>query len=1077
MSIINRSRFAHAGATLCLSALLITLAGCSEQKVESPSASSQNDWENPQVFAIGKRAARASFVPYESAERAATGENSTYRQSLNGTWKFSWTERPADRAKNFWHTNFDVSDWDDIPVPANVELQGYGIPHYVNIDYVFPANQPHIPDHYNPVSSYVRTFEIPENWQGRRVFVEFGAVNSAFYIWVNGKKVGYSQGSKLPAEFELTDFVQAGENRMAVEVYRWSDGSYLEDQDAWSLSGIERDVNLYARPQALVEDFTVISDLDLANGSGLFALVVDLDISAQGKGQGKGEVELAYQINHDGQTLLQGTRTTADTRVQFSGEIANVKPWSAETPNLYQLSLSLKNTATGEQEFITRPIGFRNMQMKDGLFLVNGVAVEIRGVNRHEHDAHAGRVVSRELMEKDVQLLKSLNVNAVRTAHYPNDPYFYELADRYGLYVMDEANIESHEYMRIGRMAFAEANFKGDALEKNQLGFKPEWEAAHIDRVARMVERDKNHAAIIFWSLGNEAGLGTSFEKAADWIRTNDPTRPVTYGGWGTEVSRHVPLDFVDIYTPMYDGIDELEEYVAKAINPGQPLIMAEYSHAMGNSMGGLRDYWNLIYAEPRLQGGFIWDWVDQTLIRTDDQGRQYFAYGDDFGPSPRPDDDNFLANGVIQADRTLNPHAWEVKKVYQPVDFSLQDKTLTLINRQDFADLSRFVFSWFIERNGEKVAEGALPDFATVGQSSESVSLPDFSAYTKQGGDVLLTVQAKARAGAIPLIDADEVVAWEQFSLATAASYAETPKGLAAPQKQESDAAITATGDGFAVSFDKNSGLLSGWTVDGRELLVSPLHPNFWRVPTDNDAGTKKLMPLIQVWKQSSQLVSPQRELVQLSADVIGDHLQVTTEHLLADGGARFTTQYRVYGDGSIAVQGTFEPLKDELPELPRVGMSVQFDRTFANLEWFGRGPHENYLDRKDSAPVGRYQSTVEQQYHDYSRPQETGNKEDVRWLTLSDGSGRGIEVVTVQKPFGFSALPLAIEDLDHDRSRGAPNRHGSTVEFQNYIELNIDAAQKGVGGENSWGARQLPHHLLETKTYQLEFVLRSIN
>lgn len=1016
------------------------------------------EWEDPQVNAIDRLPMRTTFFAYESAEAAARDDRTASARflSLNGQWAFKWAKNPGERPAGFQQPGFDVSGWDRIAVPGNWELQGFDIPHYVNIEYVFPANQPFLPEDYNPVGSYRRDFSVPAGWKGQQVILHLGAVNSAYYVWVNGKRAGYSEDAKLPAEFDVTALLKPGTNTIAIEVYRFSDGSYLEDQDMWSLSGIERDVFLFTRPPEHIADLRIDAGLadDLATGT--LAVAVDLSQPAQAKGS-----TVAVRVLDGDRELYSHTPQAARAaRFDVSLELPGISPWSAETPKLYTLEATLADSRGKVLEVIRRDIGFRNVAIIDGLLTVNGKPVTIRGVNRHEHDPATGRVVSSERMEQDVRLMKQLNVNAVRTSHYPNDPYLYELADRYGLYVMDEANIESHEYMQMGDQA-KPPKTRADY----QLGFKPEWELAHLQRIERMVQRDRNHPSIIMWSLGNEAGIGPAFEKAAQQVRQMDPTRPVTYGGYGT-IDGHAPLDYSDVYTPMYDSIAEMIDYARSANR--QPMVQAEYAHAMGNSLGNFQDYWDAIYAHPdRLQGGFVWDWVDQTLYKTDEEGRRFFAYGGDFGESPRPDSDNFLANGILQADRSFNPHAWELKKVYQPIAFRLASPgTLEIVNRQDFRGLEGYDFRWRLEAEGLAVAEGALAVPEIAARAAGTLALPDAARAGEDGREYFLTIEARAKAGTIPLVDAGSVVAWEQFALTPAAAPREAAGPTAAPDMRSDGTRLVIGTAGGTLTFDEATGMLAHWVVDGRELLVAGLAPNLWRAPTDNDSGGGWMLRTASIWKAASA----QQRLESFTHRREGDAAIVTTTLVLGEDTARFVITYRIAGSGAVEVTGQLHPLRDKLPIIPRIGMNLQLAGAYDRLEWFGRGPHENYWDRKVSAAVGRYRSTVAEQYHDYSRPQETGGKTDVRWFALRDEAGRGLAFAG-EELIGFSALPVLQSDLDHDRSRGAPHRHGGLVAFRDLVSINIDHRQMGLGGINSWGAMPLAKYRLPAKDYSWRF------
>ena len=1018
-------------------------------------------WEDPQVNGINRLPMRSTFFAYESEALARTGDRSASARylSLNGEWAFDWVKTPAERPAGFQDPAYDVSRWDTIEVPGNWELQGYGTPHYVNIEYVFPANEPYIPDDYNPVGSYRRDFTLPGGWRDQDVILHIGAVNSAYYVWINGELAGYSEDAKLPAEFDVSGLVQPGRNTIAIEAYRFSDGSYLEDQDMWSLSGIERDVFLFSRPSAHIADLQIEAGLG-ADSSGRLQLSASLSPEAIAS-----DAALDVALFDENRRILADRMTASEeSDASLAAQIDDIRPWSAETPKLYTVEVTLRDRDGSVLEVVRRQVGFRNVEVLEGQLLVNGAPVTIRGVNRHEHDPATGRVVSRESMEHDVQLMKRLNVNAIRTAHYPNDPYIYELADRYGLYVMDEANIESHEYMQLGERARPPAS-RADY----QLGYKPEWELAHFERVSRMVARDRNHPSIIMWSLGNEAGTGPAFEKAAAWLRRADPTRPVTYGGYGT-VDGHSVLDYSQVYTPMYDTVAEMIDYARSAYE--QPMIQAEYAHAMGNSLGGLQEYWDAIYAHDKLQGGFVWDWVDQTLYKRDGQGRRFFAYGGDFGPSPRPDSDNFLANGILQSDRTLNPHAWELKKVYQPIAFVRDGRRLTVSNRHDFIDLSGFDFAWRLEADGVSVAEGALvvPDIGAG--ASAAIELPEAALRNNAGAEYFLTVAARAKADTIPLVEDGSVVAWEQFPLGQSsrqntAGIDEVPAIGPAPESRRSGDTLQILTENGTLDFDMSSGRLTGWTVDGRELLRTGLAPNLWRAPTDNDSGGQWLLRRSGAWKKANA----QPRLTAFEHRVDEHTAVVETRFDMGDGMAEFGIAYRIDRAGTVTVTGSFVPNRSGLPILPRVGMNMVLDGAYDQLEWFGRGPHENYRDRNSGAAIGRYRSTVAEQFHDYSRPQETGNKTDVRWFTLSDGEGRGVRI-RAEDVLEFSALPVLQSDLDHER--GPQNRkHGGLVKFREIVSVNIDHLQMGVGGDNSWGALPLEAYRVEAKPYRWRFVI----
>ena len=1058
-----------------------------ENDIEIPTnistKTSKLDWENPEIFEINKLPARASFFAYESAQVALGNQPSQSSRflSLNGKWKFNWVDKPSLRPIDFYKTDYDTSQWHDINVPGNVERQGFGTPHYMNIDYVFPADQPNIPHSYNPVSAYVKYIELPKDWQGQQISIHFGAVNSAMYLWINGEKVGYSQGSKLPAEFNITDHLNAGENKIAVEVYRWSDGSYLEDQDGWSLSGIERDVYLYATPNNHIKDYSISSALVNDFKDGQLNITVDLSL------QQDHEIALMAKLFDNKQALYSAKKTyqaiTKDTVLEFSTVLNEIAPWSAETPKLYQLELTLFNKAGEVKEVIRQNVGFRTLTMKSGLFLVNGKPVTIRGVNRVEHHAIGGRTLTKASMEKDIKLMKELNINAVRTAHFPNDPYWYDLADEYGLYVMNEANIESHKYMQIGNQpdqrqqiddkavstkSKKKAFNREESQKKYHLGYKAVWQAAHLARVSRMVERDKNHPSVILWSLGNEAGLGDAFDQSAQWIKENDSSRPVTYGGWGTR-NGHTIVDYSEIYTPMYDSIEELADYAIN--NPDRPLIMAEYAHAMGNSVGNLDKYWQVIYQHEQLQGGFIWDWVDQTFLETNNNGDNFWGYGGDYNDGNN--NKNFLANGLIQPDRTLNPHAYEVRKIYQPVEFSSLEQNsfkVTLTNRYDFVDLSHVDFSWQLEENGQVISEGKVNTPNLKAGQQEVIELPLNNIEQKAGAEYFVTIKATENRGNNAFLPKGHVIAWQQFPLMNNAekiklSNVDRSTTLSGITFTETASSVNISAENLAIAFDKSSGLLRKYQVNNVELIDQGLSGNFWRAVTDNDKGWGVHYKL-NVWQEAST----KQVLDSITAKQSSQSsIVITTAHILAEDIAKLTTKYVVSADGQIDVTTKLTPLKYNLPNIPRVGMHMQVAKEFQLLEWFGRGPLSSYSDRKTSMAVGIYQSQVAEQLHDYARPQESGNKSDVRWLTLTDAQGNGLKISSAT-PLNVTAVPLNKFDLY--QLKEAP-RHSSAVALSDTTTVRIDILQMGVGGDNSWGAMPHDEFLIPAKEYQFTFTL----
>ncbi|HRX12707.1 MAG TPA: glycoside hydrolase family 2 TIM barrel-domain containing protein, partial [Draconibacterium sp.] len=779
---------------------------------------SKKEWEDPAVFNINRTAPHANFIPFEN-ERLALENNanqSAYFHSLNGVWKFNIASNPEERPVDFYREDFDVSNWADIKVPGNWERQGFDTAIYVNTTYPFwqivkkHPTPPEIPAGYNPVGSYRRNFTIPENWDGRQIAIHFGAVKSAFYIWVNGKKVGYSEGSKTPAEFDLTEYVKSGENTLALEVYRWSTGSYLECQDFWRISGIERDVYLLATPKVHVRDFFVLAGLDENYQNGTFNLNVEVENFA-GKDAGNYTVE-ALVTSFDKTKKIVEMKATSNIsektgQFNFDAKVENPEKWSAEQPNLFKLLIVLKDANGKTIEALSQNIGFRTAEIKNGQFMVNGKAVYVKGVNRHEHDPDFGHYITRESMLKDIQLMKEFNINTVRTCHYPNDPEFYELCDLYGLYVIDEANIESHG------MGYGEASLAKDAA----------WGPMHLDRTIRMIERDKNHACIVTWSLGNEAGDGINFVANAKWIKERDKSRPVQYERAGTEAH-------TDIVCPMYMSIDGLIRYAEG--NPERPLIMCEYAHAMGNSCGGLQDYWIAIEKYPALQGGCIWDWVDQGLREVDNKGRMYYTYGGDYGTN-KPSDNSFCLNGLVNPDRKPNPQLWETKKVYQNIAIEALDLTtgkFKIRNKYFFTNLNEFNLSWTIKSAEGIVAHGTVADLNVepLSEKTFTVNIPDLQ--NPKAGQVYVikfSLTQKVRKG---LVNAGHEQAWEEFELPAKAMQFTTIENKDKVLVQLENDEMLAYGENFQLTIDPKTGIISSYLLKGTEMMKQGPRLNFFR-------------------------------------------------------------------------------------------------------------------------------------------------------------------------------------------------------------------------------------------------------
>jgi beta-galactosidase len=983
------------------------------------------EWERPEVIRIGAEPMHATFDGYETtrAALAADPARSRYHLSLDGQWRFHHAPTPEARPLGFERPDYDVSGWGTIAVPGILQAEGQGTPVFVGSGYPFPMNQPWIDHRLNEVGSYRRDVTVPAHFAGRRLLLTVGAAGAAYYLWVNGQRIGYSEDSKLPAEFDVTAAMRPGRNTVAIELYRYADGSYLEDQDFWRVNGIERSVTLYAAPATHVRDIDVRAGLANGYRDGTLALTV----AVAGKDAG---VRVRASVIDRGRVLLtQEGVPDARRDVRVAGTIPAVRAWSAETPDLYTLLVELLDAKGRVIEATTRRIGFRTVEVADGEVRVNGRRIMIRGVNRHEHDPHTFHVVSEATLRRDLELMKEANVNAVRASHYPNDPRLYDLADAVGLYVMDEANIESHGYL-------AKAQQNGDP-EHTLLGYKPEWQAAHLDRVERMVERDKNHPSIIFWSLGNETGIGSSFEAAAKWVKARDATRLVNFLGHSMSGWRHPTNAYVDVFAPMYDDVEKLVDY-AERPEFTQPLILCEYAHAMGNSLGNFQEYWDVIHAHRKLQGGFVWDWVDQTIIRKDAQGRDYWAQGRDFVPDG---DDSPVGDGVIRSDRTPDPEYHELAKVYAPIAFARSGDGYVVVNRHDHIDLSGFTLDYAVLEDGREVARGAvtMPSVAPGARAPLALAMP---AARDAGAERMLVLRARATKGAIPLVAAGHVVAWEQFALSPPRALA-APSGSVAPV-DAGDAWRLAAGDAV-LEIDKASGLVRRYARGGATLLTGGA-PDFWRAPTDNDVGTGTTKTH-KMWEQFSN----NRRLDALAVD--GAAIVVT--HDMGVGSVKVTTRWTMDARGQARAAVRFVPLRDDLPDPPRVGVQFRMPATLDRLHWYGRGPWESYADRKTAALVGAWKGMLADQYHGYARPQESGTKQDVRWIDVTRGDGTGVRVAG-DRPLAVNALPFPYADL---MEKPASQAHSSDIRAHGDGTLLVDAAQAGVGGDTGWSVDGRPH------------------
>lgn len=997
----------------------------------------QPEWQSQYAIGKNKLAPHAYVWPYETADALRNGnyEQSPYYMSLNGTWKFHWVKNPDLRPKDFYKPSFYTGGWADINVPGNWERQGYGTAIYVNETYEFDdplfnfkKNPPLVPYEENEVGSYRRTFTLPADWRDRRIVICCEGVISFYYIWVNGHQLGYNQGSKTPAEWDITDYVKEGENTVALEVYRWSAGAYLECQDMWRLSGIERDVYLYSTPRRFISDYKVTSSLDKQTyKEGLFAL----EATVEGAATGTSTLEYTLE-DPSGKTVLKKeipvkSRGLSNFVTFDEQTLPDVKRWSAEHPNLYSLTLALKNDAGQVTHLTGCNVGFRTSEIKDGRFCINGVPVLVKGANRHEH-SQLGRTVSRELMEQDIRLMKQHNLNTVRNSHYPTHPYWYQLCDRYGLYVIDEANIESHG------MGYGPASLAKDTT----------WLPAHMDRTQRMYERSKNHPAIVIWSLGNEAGNGVNFERTYDYMKSIETTRPIQY-------ERAEQNYNTDIYCRMYRSVDELLAY-ARQTEPKvyRPFIMTEYLHAMGNSCGGLKEYMEVFETEPIVQGGCIWDWVDQSFREIDADGRWYWTYGGDYGPKNIPSFGNFCCNGLVNAVREPHPHLLEVKKAYQYIKASMLDNkslTLSIKNWYDFTNLNAYTLHWqVVGDDGRVIADGtrqvdAAPH-ATVEVTLGAVRLPS---DVREAWLNLSWTPVEAA----PFIGTDYEVAYDQFPLAGNRNYRAPEAKLSG--KVEMD-------------IDPVTGALRSYIYKGEEMLASPVMLSLYRPATDNDNREK--VGGAKVWKKVGLDKLTQRALsVKTSARGGRSEVELLNARNERLGTAIFI--YTLKKDGALDVQTHFVPDTAAVTSVARVGLTFEMPDAYSRVAYLGRGEHETYIDRNESGRIGVYHTDVERMFHYYVRPQATGNRTDVRWMQLADEAGEGLAFRS-DVPFQFSVIPFTDECLD-------AATHINQLRREGVVTVHLDAAQAGVGTATC-GPGVLPQYWVPVQEYKFRFTIRPL-
>ena len=1018
-----------------------------------------NDWENPKLYEVNKEAPHATFMLFQSAQDVITDDysRSSFHQSLNGIWKFIYTDKYANRIPDFYRTDLNVNQWNDITVPSNWELKGFGIPIYTNITYPYPKNPPFIGEN-NPVGTYRKEFTVPEKWSGQQILLHFGSITGCAFVYVNGEKVGMTKASKTAAEFDVTQFLKKGINLLAVQVFRWHDGSYLEDQDFWRISGIERDVFLYALPKLTVWDFFLKGDLDAQYKNGLFSADVDLrKFAGNFANDGFLTVELLDKNGKKVFTQKKNYNVDKDSfqTISFSGKINNPLKWSAETPDLYDCIITNSNgkgivTAT----YTGAKIGFRKIEIKNAQLLVNGVATYVHGVNRHEHDDINGHVPNPELMLKDIQLMKQYNINAVRCSHYPNDPLWYKLCDKYGLYLVDEANVESHA---MG------AELQGWFDKSKHVAYLPEWAPAHFDRHKRLVERDKNHASVIIWSLGNECGNGPVFHDSYKWMKQRDNSRPVQFEQAGEDWN-------TDIVCPMYPRVNDMKRYADDA-KKTRPYIMCEYSHAMGNSNGNFQEYFDIIMNSPHMQGGFIWDWVDQGYKQTDKSGNTYWGYGGDLGSYNLLNDENFCSNGLIAANRTVHPGLNEVKKVYQNILFTAKDIAtgiVTIKNIFDFTNLDQYNFKWQLISNGATIKEESFNvTLAPHQQKDITLAIPMIKSV--EGTEFYVNIIATTKK-ATDLVAAGHEIAIEQFK-SGGDYFAKSNSTTGTLQIKKEDTKISFQAGNISGEIDLKSGTVRNYKLkEGMQLNRFP-EPYFWRAPTDNDFGSG--MPNnLGIWRSAHQ---NKKVKTVTAGEQNSEGLSVKVAYELTGIAVPYNIEYFIQNDGSIKVTASMDMTGRDLPELPRFGMRMQLPGWYDSLQYYGRGPFENYSDRNTASFVGLYNDNVKNQFtSNYIRPQESGYKTDTRWFSLTNKKGSGILIEGIQ-PICFSALDHSTESLDPGMTK--KQQHPSDLRPDNNVYVQIDYKQRGVGGDDSWGA--LPHNqyrLLEKK-YTYSYIIKLIN
>lgn len=1029
-----------ANVSLCL-ALLSMSSGALAQ--------SESRWQNVNINQQNREPRRANFFAFENLEKAQSFDKkkSANYLSMEGMWKFNFVKDHNKRPANFFALKYDDSQWKDFPVPGLFELNGYGDATYKNIGYAwatqFDPNPPYISELNNYTGSYRRTFELPKNWKGKDVYFHVGSATSNLTLWVNGKYVGYSEDSKVAAEFNISKYLKPGKNLIAMQVMRWCDGSYFEDQDFWRFTGIAREVYLYARPKLHAADIRLNAALENNYQDG----VLNYKVSLKG---GKTDVAITL-CDKDGKQIAQATGAQGVIKVP------KVNAWTAETPYLYKAYITLKNKQ-GAAEVIPQKVGFRNVEIKNAQLLVNGQPVLVKGADRHEMDPDGGYVVSLERMIQDIKIMKQLNINAVRTSHYPCDPRWYDLCDEYGIYITAEANLESH----------------GMGYEEKSLAKFPEYIVPHIERNEGNVKPLINHPSVIVWSLGNECGYGVNFEKAYDWVKACDKTRPAQYerGGYDSKT---------DIYCPMYIGYEESESYCKS--NGTKPYIQCEYAHAMGNSEGGFKEYWDLIRKYPKYQGGYIWDFVDQGLRdKSPITGKEIFTYGGDYGRYPGSDY-NFNCNGIIAPNRRLNPHAYEIQYVLQNVwikDFDAENGSFNVYNENFFKNIDDLSLTATLFANGVKLTTVAIPDTkgiapqATKLVKSEALKSAIEKAEAEHATEEITINFAFASDGSQPLVDKGQVMARQQIVLnGYEFDKVDAPANTGSKiEVEETNSYVKVSAERMSVTIGKKTGMIDYLDVDGEPMLKfrESMTPEFWRAPTDNDYGAS-LQKKMRVWK------NPQMNLKSFDKSESKDSVVLTANFEMPEVKAELMLRYRINAAGEVTVTEKMTTDKEaKVADLFRYGMQLQMPASFSKLEYYGRGPEENYIDRHSSAFIGKYEANVKDEYYPYVRPQESGNHTDIRYFSIfNPTTGKGI-TFEGYAPMECSAIPYLVEDLDAGiEKEHAWGQHSGDLVEKGLVQLHIQQRQFGLGCIDSWGSSPMEKYRMHYQDRCFSFVIKA--